>query len=321
MDDTFGSKVVKTNTDCSKESASKGAACEPNQLLPGEPNLTAESHSYLTSDVTSSELNLSNQAHGHSDLPSISNEATSTDDLTVFKKNPNVQFAASPDAADSPASSKRSNNALAEVDNNLAVAETSEDQTTENISPAEPENSVESSEEIANRGCCPEHRGILGYFRISMMYARESKFLMPFQFLLLYVSVSSGFMGAKYMEKCPVSPAIPLLLFMMGMIGTIIICARIYYIFKKALFPHSDWSGQVRYGLASGLLMISLMYTTELTCFFIAVPSFKKGSWNYCHETFYSFVFYINYISIGLLILLLLLHCPGPHPCASIVTI
>lgn len=36
------------------------------------------------------------------------------------------------------------------------------------------ENSVERSSEIPNRGCCPEHRGIIGYFRISMMYLRES---------------------------------------------------------------------------------------------------------------------------------------------------
>ncbi|XP_035227266.1 uncharacterized protein LOC118199494 [Stegodyphus dumicola] len=160
-------------------------------------------------------------------------------------------------------------------------------------------------------------RSLSGWSQVFYTYQRcseiivVSKFLLPFQFLLLAMPISAGFMAAKYMDKCPYGVAIPILMFMMGIIGTAVILCRMLLIIRKTLLPlYPDW-WLLRTIIIFGNLLLILFLCTEMLSFFRSKPSFDPSSPHYCHEVFYFFTYWINWATVFLVLLVTFLHAPS----------
>lgn len=158
--------------------------------------------------------------------------------------------------------------------------------------------------------CCSHYRGLLGYWQVFSVNLSESIYLIPLLFVLLALPISTGFMGAKYMDKCPMSVPTPLLLFMMGILGTIINLCSMAIILSKRFMPTNGNCTQPKSVVVVGCVVVFLFYCTELLCFLGNSPSFEHGTENYCDKTFYNFTYCLNWGVFGLTLLLLLLYVP-----------
>ncbi|KAF8788586.1 hypothetical protein HNY73_006614 [Argiope bruennichi] len=139
----------------------------------------------------------------------------------------------------------------------------------------------------------------------------ESKYMLIIQILLLVIPISAGFMGAKYLDKCPHSSETPVFLFMMGIAGTIVIICRILLISQKILLPtHREWE-VLRVIVIVGNLAIIVCLATEMFSFFRAAPSFEVGSAHYCHEAFYKYTYWANWSCLIIITFLMLLQLPN----------
>ncbi|GIY78115.1 uncharacterized protein CDAR_444561 [Caerostris darwini] len=170
-----------------------------------------------------------------------------------------------------------------------------------------PERNDESEEFFRNMpseslfDCCA--RGVLQF--------SESKYMLFIQFLLLSMPISSGFMGAKYLDKCPLSSETPVFLFMMGVAGTIVIICRILLISQKILLPRRREWQLLRVIMIVGNLAIIVCLATEMFSFFRISPSFEPGNPHYCHETFYNFTYWMNWACLIVVVVLALLQVPN----------
>ncbi|GFT22953.1 uncharacterized protein NPIL_370431 [Nephila pilipes] len=143
-----------------------------------------------------------------------------------------------------------------------------------------------------------------------MIHFTESKFMLFIHVLLLAIPLSSGFMGAKYMDQCFLSPETPVFLFMMGVIGTIVIFCRILLITQKIMLPRrGEWQA-LGVIMIVGVLAIVVCLATEMFSFSRKAPSFEEGDPRFCHETFYNFTYWINWTCVFVLTLMFLLELP-----------
>ncbi|GFQ99466.1 uncharacterized protein TNCT_261681 [Trichonephila clavata] len=153
----------------------------------------------------------------------------------------------------------------------------------------------------------PSNRSVLNRCLMSLVFLSESKFMLLILVLLLGIPLSAGFMGAKYMDQCVLSPETPMFLFMLGIAGTIVIICRILLITQKIILPrHSEWQ-LLSVIMVVGIIAIVVCLTTEMFAFFRKAPSFEPEDISYCHKTFYIFTYWINWISVIVLTVLLIL--------------
>ncbi|CAL1300764.1 unnamed protein product [Larinioides sclopetarius] len=151
----------------------------------------------------------------------------------------------------------------------------------------------------------------------ALAWFNESKYMLIIQFLLLAIPISAGFMGAKYLDKCPLSAETPVFLFMMGIAGTIVIICRILLISQKIMLPtHREWE-VLRVVVIVGNLAVIVCLATEMFSFFRTTPSFEMGSAHYCHEIFYKYTYWANWTCLIVITFLLILQLPN----CSVVTL
>ncbi|PRD27908.1 UNVERIFIED_CONTAM: hypothetical protein NCL1_34023 [Trichonephila clavipes] len=149
----------------------------------------------------------------------------------------------------------------------------------------------------------PSHQSVLNRCLMKLVFFSESKFMVFILVLLLGIPLSAGFMGAKFMDQCSLSPETPMFLFMMGIAGTIVIICRILLIAQKILLPrHTEWQ-LLSVIMVVGVLAIVVCLATEMFSFYRKAPSFEPGDARYCHQTFYIFTYWINWTSVIVLTL------------------
>ncbi|GBN26317.1 hypothetical protein AVEN_186004-1 [Araneus ventricosus] len=175
------------------------------------------------------------------------------------------------------------------------------------VQPSERERNEETEDDFRNtsvENCFERCMRALAWFN-------ESKYMLIVQFLLLSIPISAGFMGAKYLDKCPLSSETPVFLFMMGVAGTIVIICRILLISRKILLPtHREWQ-VLRVLVIVGNLAVIVCLATEMFSFFRTAPSFEMGSAHYCHEIFYKYTFWANWTCLVVIAFLMFLQLPN----------
>ncbi|XP_055950337.1 uncharacterized protein LOC129984477 isoform X2 [Argiope bruennichi] len=125
-------------------------------------------------------------------------------------------------------------------------------------------------------------------------------FQFPIHTMLLAWPLSIGIMGGIYFAECPMSHLMPYMMMAMGAVGTIALLARLSFVTyekcsKEEINAVWPWTVlKVMEFAFLDLLIIQLYY------FFSNTPSFDSGSPKYCNETFYTFVRWINYVSMAL---------------------
>lgn len=220
----------------------------------------------------------------------------------AVKTTPNVGI----NVAATPASNQESGEFVPDPDCNLCKEEKSPSQ----------EVMITDEQDIVSEGVdetddvfrnIPSDQNVLNRCLMYLVFFSESKFMLFIQILLMAIPLSAGFMGAKYMDQCTLSPETPMFLFMMGIAGTIVIICRILLISQKIILPrHREWQllGVI---MVVGVLSIVVCLITEMFSFFRKVPSFEPGTSHYCHKTFYIFTYWINWISVIVLTVLFIL--------------
>ncbi|KAG8194170.1 hypothetical protein JTE90_002375 [Oedothorax gibbosus] len=137
----------------------------------------------------------------------------------------------------------------------------------------------------------------------------DSKFMFPILMVLLVMPISSGFMGARYMDRCPLSSSAPLFLFMLGVLGTLVILCRMVCI-ACGICGRGGQTKTLGMVVVFGNLAILLLLCTEMTTFLRQSPSFEPGTPNYCHRTFYNFTYWLNWTTLFVIAFLAVIHAP-----------
>ncbi|GBN76625.1 hypothetical protein AVEN_1682-1 [Araneus ventricosus] len=125
-------------------------------------------------------------------------------------------------------------------------------------------------------------------------------FQVPIHTLLLGWPISIGVMGGLYMTQCPMSHLMPYVMMALGAVGTVALLMRLSFVIYKKFSENeisSMWPWIVLKLIEFTFLDILII---QLFYFFSETPTFIPGSPKYCNETFYSFVHWINYVSIAL---------------------
>ncbi|GIY86850.1 uncharacterized protein CDAR_258141 [Caerostris darwini] len=160
----------------------------------------------------------------------------------------------------------------------------------------------------ANRGCCDKLNAFVYPFASRI---RKSKYILLPLFLLFGMPISAGYMGARYVGKCPMSKEVPFLVFLMGIIGVMLIFARL----TSIIIRKCNIRGMRRYEMTTvtvtAVFLIACFMITEMTYFYPRTPIFDHpGDKNFCDRRFYNYTYYMNFGVIVVGVLTALLHIP-----------
>ncbi|CAL1266753.1 unnamed protein product [Larinioides sclopetarius] len=125
-------------------------------------------------------------------------------------------------------------------------------------------------------------------------------FQVPIHTLLLSWPISIGVMGGLYMTQCPMSHLMPYMMMALGVVGTVALLMRLSFVIYEKFSDNeisSIWPWIVLKVIEFTFLDFLII---QLFYFFSETPSFVPGTPKYCNETFYSFVHWINYVSLAL---------------------
>ncbi|GFS67162.1 hypothetical protein NPIL_65161 [Nephila pilipes] len=128
-------------------------------------------------------------------------------------------------------------------------------------------------------------------------------------FYLFLLPVSAIYMGLTYVHKCPASARLPYLVSALGIFGCLILLVLLANLVLKlrGRFYHEVC---VMALAAFITLLASLLLMVEMIIFFKLSPDFVKSSENYCSKTFYHYVYYSNFVTIGVSILMTFFYLP-----------
>ncbi|GFY44424.1 uncharacterized protein TNIN_415811 [Trichonephila inaurata madagascariensis] len=137
-------------------------------------------------------------------------------------------------------------------------------------------------------------------------------------FLLLAIPISAGYMGARYMDSCPMNRSLPIIAFLLGLIGFMLVVCRMVTLCVrrfKCLDPMRDEQKTLT---VTGIFLIGYLSFAEMVIVFSNTPVFNNPlSKHFCDKIFYDYIYYMNFALIGIAIIAMLLHIPGNCPCSE----
>ncbi|GFT47963.1 uncharacterized protein NPIL_10661 [Nephila pilipes] len=273
------------------------SAVMPNEVFSQSDLETVQGSSqYSTNDQSVADLNKSNSS------PPIQTSASGAE--TVDDSNSSEEFTL---AVDCP----QLLNSVPEVPGTPTISEQSRERTDESI------DDTNLSPELWRNGYCGQSTGFLGCLRDYSRKQRNSKLMLVILFFLLALPISAGYMGSRYMESCSMSPDLPIITFLMGILGFILIVCRMVTLGIRR-FRCLDRRNEQTTLTITGIFLIASLSLTEMAILLTKTPVFVNPvSTDFCDRIFYNYVFYMNFALMGTAIIATLLHIPGNRLCSA----
>ncbi|GFW10201.1 uncharacterized protein TNCV_1849181 [Trichonephila clavipes] len=186
------------------------------------------------------------------------------------------------------------------------VSEQSTDRTEESIS------DENSSPEVWRSAYSGQSEGFLACLRKWARNIRNSKLMLVVLFLLLAMPISAGYMGARYMDSCPMDRSLPIIAFILGLIGFMLIVCRMVTLGVRRFECLDPTRDEQKTLTVTGSFLIGCLSFTEMVIVFSSTPVFNNPvSRHFCDKIFYYYIYYMNFALIAIAIIATLLHIPG----------
>ncbi|GFQ82925.1 uncharacterized protein TNCT_281611 [Trichonephila clavata] len=263
------------------------------------------------------------------------NEVFSQSDLKALQGSPqnplNSKYAVDP-IKSNPSTPTQTTASLTDSSDEFTLAEDCT-QPLINVTPVPSTSNVceqsreQTEESVSDGNTSPEHwrsassvqsTGFLACLRKWARKIRNSKLMLEVLFLLLAMSISTGYMGARYMDSCPMDRSLPIFAFLLGLIGFMLVVYRIVTLGIRRFGCLDSTKDEQKTITVTGVFLIGCLSFTEMVMTFSSTPVFDNPvSKHFCDKVFYYYIYYMNFALIGIAIIATLLHIPGNCSCSE----
>ncbi|PRD29271.1 UNVERIFIED_CONTAM: hypothetical protein NCL1_29909 [Trichonephila clavipes] len=117
---------------------------------------------------------------------------------------------------------------------------------------------------------------------------------------------------ARYMDSCPMDRSLPIIAFILGLIGFMLIVCRMVTLGVRRFECLDPTRDEQKTLTVTGSFLIGCLSFTEMVIVFSSTPVFNNPvSRHFCDKIFYYYIYYMNFALIGIAIIATLLHIPG----------
>ncbi|GFS61190.1 hypothetical protein NPIL_364901 [Nephila pilipes] len=157
--------------------------------------------------------------------------------------------------------------------------------------------------------CCGRFRDACVSLGMHLESIRNNGYFSIVLLISIALPLSSVYMGMANEYQCPVSEVLKTLVTILGILGCFIPILLIVKLISRV-------RGNVSRNVYLMLIIITitllafLLLLGEVITFFKITPDFDISSKNYCDKRFYDYLYYSNFIAIGISILMTILYFP-----------
>ncbi|GFY51062.1 hypothetical protein TNIN_71 [Trichonephila inaurata madagascariensis] len=157
--------------------------------------------------------------------------------------------------------------------------------------------------------CLVSFENLYLYLREYVDNARNNVYFTTVLLTLLILPGSAIYMGATNIHECPGSSETPLQVTLLGILGCVVLITRIVNLMLRARGNVSREPFLMVVTALSAIATFSF-FLAHITTFFNTSVDFDNSSENYCNKLFYGYIYYTNFVVIGISLLIVLLHFP-----------